>query len=50
MARLALAYLVCVALVLASGEADYTPSLVSFAWIMAAALLAPLVSYVLRGN
>lgn len=36
--------------VLASGEADYTPSLVSFAWIMAAALLAPLVSYVLKNK
>ena len=36
--------------VLASGEADYTPSLVSFAWIMAAALLAPLVSYMLKNK
>lgn len=37
-------------LVLASGEADYTPSLVSFAWIMAAALLAPLVSFMLKNK
>ncbi|MFS0335605.1 cation:proton antiporter [Corynebacterium striatum] len=36
--------------VLASGKADYTPSLVSFAWIMAAALLAPLVSYMLKNK
>lgn len=35
---------------LASGEADYTPSLVSFAWIMAAALLAPLVSFMLKNK
>ncbi|AMO89393.1 sodium/hydrogen exchanger family protein [Corynebacterium simulans] len=37
-------------MVLASGEADYTPSLVSFAWIMAAALLAPLVSFMLKNK
>lgn len=35
---------------LAAGGADYTPSLVSFAWIMAAALAAPLVSHLLRGK
>ena len=33
--------------VLAAGENAYTPSLVSFAWIMAVALLAPLVSHIL---
>ena len=33
--------------VLASGETNYTNSLVSFAWIMAVALLAPLVSHAL---
>ncbi|WP_293772197.1 cation:proton antiporter [uncultured Corynebacterium sp.] len=38
------------ALILASGEGDYTPSLVSFAWIMLAALAAPLMSHVLRGK
>ena len=31
--------------VLAAGESQYTDSLVSFAWIMAVALLAPLVSH-----
>ena len=31
--------------VLAAGESNYTDSLVSFAWIMAVALLAPLVSH-----
>ncbi|MDO5032773.1 cation:proton antiporter [Corynebacterium sp.] len=32
-------------MVLAAGDSDYKPSLVSFAWIMAAALLAPLLSH-----
>ena len=35
------------ALLLAAGSTENTNSLVSFAWIMAAALLAPLVSYML---
>ena len=35
------------ALLLAAGATENTNSLVSFAWIMAAALLAPLVSYML---
>lgn len=36
-------------MILASGSTEYTASLVSFAWIMGAALLAPLVSF-LTGN
>ncbi|MDY5840813.1 MAG: cation:proton antiporter [Corynebacterium camporealensis] len=34
-------------MVLAAGATEYTDSLVSFAWIMAAALLAPLISFML---
>lgn len=35
---------------LAAGATEYTDALVSFAWIMAAALLAPLVAYVFRNR
>lgn len=37
-------------IVLTAGATEYTDALVSFAWIMAAALVAPLVAYVFRNR
>lgn len=37
-------------IILAAGATEYTDALVSFAWIMAAALLAPLVAFVFKNR